>query len=97
MGESNLLGNEKASVIQIVDTNQWDQLKEALEFFKKSIKGAAPVSVALGSIVTLLYCLRIGYLPIENLESVATLGAAVALTAAIFLLCFFLLLVLIKI
>ena len=74
------------------ESNGMNEMKEALELIKKSIKGAVPVSVALGSIVTLLYCLRIGYLPIDGLESIATLGAAVALTAAIFLLSFFLLL-----
>ena len=69
-----------------------NDLGEVFEFARNSIKAAAPVSAALGSIVTLLYCLRIGYLPIDGLESIATLGATVALTAAIFLLSFFLLL-----
>jgi hypothetical protein len=52
-----------------------NSLGDAIELAKKSTKIAAPVSAALGTIVTLLYCLRIGYLPIDGLESIATLGA----------------------
>lgn len=73
-------------------TNGKDDLKKSFGPIKASIKEAAPICIGVGSAVTLLYCLRIGYLPIDGLESIATLGAAVALIAAVFLLAFILLL-----
>ncbi|NDP38659.1 MAG: hypothetical protein GZ093_07890 [Rhodoferax sp.] len=92
MSEKNLNTNGEPLEVPANESNGLRDLKNALEFVKKSIKTAVPVSISLGSMVTLLYCLRIGYLPIDGLQSVATLGAAVAFTAAIFLLFFILLL-----
>lgn len=74
------------------DANLDSDIFSAFRFIQKWIKEGAPLSVVLGSIVTLLYCVRIGHLPIDGLESIATLGGAVAIVAALFLVGFSLLL-----